>query len=1016
MPLDADEVLPISQIYGDLDLAEEPVAKLRKEEITGTKPLDSIADMFYVNKKLKRIFVKGEAGHGKSVLCLKLSEVWANEKRVKDSAQSNIIDDRKEEKEFHFSQNIDNESIQSYQAENLNTKQSQSSPTHITEDDIKLSQCMSVYDLVFHVPLYQAECLPEGSSVVDLVCDNMPECGENDKEKIKQILGDPNIPCLIILDGLDEYKLSSESRVKGFLQRGLVNTVVLCSLRPWWMVDLELGLDTDHDKVIQISGLKRESVGKVFRNILVQFRRLEQDSALYRAVQKKLDECCKLSTIDSLTKIPLILTLLCHVWYEECKNSVVGQDGGAGEHGSKTSHFITSLYLRLLKVTIRRSEKKHDDVKKYILEKLRNPPTMQNKPVILSEPKGDQTDFRRIIGFFNVIKPIGKLFLEALVKETHLHFPKDTIEQDIGPQILDFALKAGIFSLKKASCNSDEEMVSVDFHKSIQEFIAAFYIACGGEAAFGLFGEHCITIDKVMKLSDVIMFVCGLDPVVGCRLSEHIKNVVNNDADIMQYREKRYQYKKRSDYEVDAGSKKVKELYKGQCKWYSEMKQNLSYIRNTGPIPTLHVTDICLVENRNDWRIDDVGVDDVRVASELVSMEDNSIVFVYLFEVKHPVGSIIRHLPGCQHLTTLHIGKIKDPQDRKLLAEVLPKLVQLQCVEFSSEYAEDDTAVVHAIQHLTALRCIKLKWITLIDTVTLPSQLQKVHLEGVKHADHILQSLSGCTGLTSLYVLRLETTKECEVLASVLPRLSHLQFIHYAGSAGYFFYKGYDCPCVSADLEACVCEPADHVYAAVVCALQHLTQLTHIKLSCLYIVRTLLLTPRMTQLQKLKLERLKMSPEDFVTILKLAPQLTHLKLSDVDLTDYIDNMSPLVIPQTLQKVELNSVKMISGKWTEFFSSLQHATQLTHIKLLRINLCNACYLYPLSIIQEVESFITQQGLQRNANIALVASYMRWQEFVDSLCRLKQTVHVTLHSTDIDEYLLRVLLKSHHITDF
>ena len=93
----------------------------------------------------------------------------------------------------------------------------------------RLEECMSVYALVFHVSLRDAE----GSPVVGLVCDSVPECDQKDKEKIKQMLGDSNIRCLVILDGLVEYKLSSVSRVKRFIERGLVNTVVLYTMRPW---------------------------------------------------------------------------------------------------------------------------------------------------------------------------------------------------------------------------------------------------------------------------------------------------------------------------------------------------------------------------------------------------------------------------------------------------------------------------------------------------------------------------------------------------------------------------------------------------------------------------------------------------------------------------------------------------------------------------------------------------------------------------------------------------------------
>ena len=415
----------------------------------------------------------------------------------------------------------------------------------------------------------------------------------------------------------------------------------------------------------------------------------------------------------------------------------------------------------------------------------------------------------------------------------------------------------------------------------------------------------------------MIMFVCGLNPVVGCQLSEYAKNVVNKDADFINYREN------------PERKNKIKEIYMIQCKWFSEMKQNLSYTHNTDRRPTLHITDVYLDEDSDN--------DDVSVASELVSMENNSIVSVYLDEVEHPVHSIIQHLPGCQHLTALYIRNITHTQDVELLAEVLPQLVELQCVVYGYDILYNgekcptaDTAVVRAVQHLPALRRIELDGITLTDTVTLPPHLQKVKLVNVCPAHFILKSLPWCLNLTSLYIIACRhTMKECEVLASVLPQLQHLQYIHYD--------DGYWSRCGSAG------------HAAVVSALQHLTQLTHIVLKSIDLgdAGTLLVTPQMTQ---------------------------------------------------LQEVELKYVEMSDRRWTEFFSSLQHATQLTHIELESIDLGDACTLLitpQMTQLQEVK-------LKR-----VKMSSRRWTEFVSSLLRVQHKVTVTLKWTNVDDDTVNII---------
>ena len=93
MPLDEDEGLPLPQIYGSV-LVEEDITALKKtrrpDEATGNKTLDSITEIFYVENKLaRRIFFKGEAGHGKTVFCLKLIDTWSK------GTESKVFEDSK---------------------------------------------------------------------------------------------------------------------------------------------------------------------------------------------------------------------------------------------------------------------------------------------------------------------------------------------------------------------------------------------------------------------------------------------------------------------------------------------------------------------------------------------------------------------------------------------------------------------------------------------------------------------------------------------------------------------------------------------------------------------------------------------------------------------------------------------------------------------------------------------------------------------------------------------------------
>ena len=907
MPVDEDEGLPLSEIYGSV-LVEEDLTAVKKtrrlDESSGSNTLNSVKDLFYVQDKLaRRIILEGEAGHGKTVFCLKALDCWSKAKSSGRGAEEGKGGGSVETKVIGKQQTEGTRDSGSHRGSGnrFRSLQEGTIPMQLTtvkhkDEDKELQKCLSLFDLMFYVPLRHAK---QGtSSITDLVCGSVSECDKNTEQHIKQMLRDGQIKCLVTLDGLDEWRAPDTCRVQGFPDSdGLVNCSLLCTMRPWRMVSLRLGLDVKCDKVVRILGLQSSSIEEVISNVLVNFYGLKPSTALYKDKFSCFCEKAALPDLESLMKIPLMLTASCLVWNDEDDTSdekVIDQ---------ATSYFMTFFYLKLEEITITRAENKHGIVKSFLVEKRQKSERSLYVPNIL-------LGFQQIIDFIEILKPVGRLALHDLVsEEPHLVFPRNKLEREIGHSTVELALKAGILSQTKAPGLSYQQRVSLSFyHKSIQEFIAALYMTCGDTEALTSFRTHCNTVDKVMELSNMIMFVFGLDPVVGCQLSEVITHISDNDDYIIQYR---------------GGNRdntcRVKELYNMQYKWFHEMKQNLSYTHNTDHTPNLHVTDVYLAYYYR-------GIDDVSVASELVSMEDNNIASVCLDDVRYPLYSIIQHLPSCKHLTALYIRNIKDIQDRELLTEVLPQLVQLQCVEYGNHYlpllglldfqfldmsARSDTAVVRAVQHLQALRHIELHKIVLIDAVTLPPQLETVTLYNVEPAHlilhslwhccrlkylelqniiltdtvklqpqlreiklvrvppthFILQSLPGCPHITSLHIeFRLIYMKDCEVLARVLPQLKHLQYIHY---------NGY---------------PSGHCHGTVISALQNLTQVRHIKLLHIDLgdASILLVTPQMTQLQKVELREVKMSARRwtvFVSSLLSVQHTFHVTLEETNIDD-----------------------------------------------------------------------------------------------------------------------------------
>ena len=82
-----------------------------------------------------------------------------------------------------------------------------------------------------------------------------------------------------------------------------------------------------------------------------------------------------------------------------------------------------------------------------------------------------------------------------------------------------------------------------------------------------------------METANVTMFVMGLDPSLGCRICEHITNIVNSDHDITEYRR------------TLRGGDKVKQLYRTQCEWYRELTHNRNVTGDISLPPILQVCD-----------------------------------------------------------------------------------------------------------------------------------------------------------------------------------------------------------------------------------------------------------------------------------------------------------------------------------------------------------------------------------------------------------------------------------------
>ena len=685
--LEDHEGLPVSEIYAPLLIEEDLDAMKRTrrpEEPSGSKTLKSVQGVFYVRdrdggeKLSTRIFIKGEAGSGKSVFCLKLVESWC---QLKQSVKHDHVHEKHSELICQLEKDCElPELLNKLKVYSLCHQR-----YHLPEipcTAYEMQQCLSQFDLLYYVPLRDAT---EGkTSVLDLLCDAVCNKRQSYIARTKRLLDNDGIRCLIVLDGVDEWQnppgFNGLPKSDGLSD----NCVLLWTMRPWKLVHLQLKPKHD-DHIVTVSGLSPYSVAQVIETILIRFYGLKGKALKLRFLaycEKVTDDI-----IEGIMRMPMMLIAACHLWHKE---EVVGSNKSLG---SEQSFSKTHLYLSLLDLMIQnaaRKQSKQGNMEQNLTASLLS--DRKNYPSYCPELPEILKIFKHASHYIDMLLPFCELaFTDLMSAETKLVFHKGQLERKLGKSKVDLAHRLGLIS--QAKVRSDigcPQNVSVSFyHKSVQELLAAMYMTCGNPEAVTSFCEYCSTLEKVMETANITMFVMGLDPSLGCRICEHITNIVNNDRCIIEYR------RTLDAYHWD----RVTQLYRAQCEWYRELTHNRTVTGDTSPPPSLHVTDIYLDIN-NDR-------DTVRLTGELMSANLSHIVSVTLWDVDYPLHGVIQLLPQCPNLSALFICM----NNMNIIMSVIPRLTQLTTVRYEGHFlsaAADHRAAVTVVMTLTQLVLVHL--------------------------------------------------------------------------------------------------------------------------------------------------------------------------------------------------------------------------------------------------------------------------------------------------------------------
>ena len=256
---------------------------------------------------------------------------------------------------------------------------------------------------------------------------------------------------LLVFDGYDEYRCGRNSEIyEIFRGKKLRNCCVLITTR----ISKADELREFKDVHAEITGFSEKD--RVDYMIKVLGGKAEADMLEHHLSRKNLTD---------LTRVPLLLLFFCTLWKK-----------GKLKSFPETK---TKLYVGIVQ---------------YVLD--------------YNQGKDSPARFCKVHDFKDILAEIGKVALECLLKDDHV-FEYDELSAAL---LCDESFIIGLLQVTEYAENLRPSGMVSFIHKSIQEFLAAWYIAnsCVPDGNLGGIEQHALTLEDFQAWENVFQFVCGL--------------------------------------------------------------------------------------------------------------------------------------------------------------------------------------------------------------------------------------------------------------------------------------------------------------------------------------------------------------------------------------------------------------------------------------------------------------------------------------------------------------------------
>ena len=275
---------------------------------------------------------------------------------------------------------------------------------------------------------------------------------------------------LLIFDGYDEYRSGCDSEIyEIFRGNSLRSCCVLITSRISKADELRGGEDLH----AEITGFSKVDGQKFMRRFLTHDEVLLLEG-----------EICK-RKLDELAEVPLLLLFFCLLWRK-----------GQFKHFPETK---AKLYIDIIQFILNHSYSKQ------------SPP-----------------QYVEVTSFKEILSEIGRVALQALLKDDHL-FDYSQLSDSVR---CDKSVLIGLLQITEYS-ESLRPVGMVSFiHKSIQEFLAAWYVTYKFIPEGGNLGEISPKLEECLALENVFQFICGLSEDGALAALRHFKSVRISDPSL----------------------------------------------------------------------------------------------------------------------------------------------------------------------------------------------------------------------------------------------------------------------------------------------------------------------------------------------------------------------------------------------------------------------------------------------------------------------------------------------------